>query len=115
MHLKDIDQREGVALRAFPLEKQAGELDPCRAVVHMPVGSVPCGVVKVGISLMVTVVLPRIVGQRVPHKLVLAPADVTVTPLIGERFGDPIQVMVIGDEPVAIMPVLPWPKEADRG
>lgn len=115
MDLNRIDQREGLALRAFPLEKEAGELDATRAVVHMPVGSIPCGIIKHGVGIKVMVMLPRVVGVRVPHKLCVAPVDVPVTPLLGERFGEPLGVLVIGDEPLTIMPVLPWPTEAAHG
>lgn len=105
-----METNVAVALRVFPMEKSADEPDITRTIVHMPAGSKPCGLVKTHNGVGICVVLPAIVGPRVPHALQVAPADVIVEPLLGRRFGEPIGILNYGAQPFAVMPDLPWPE-----
>lgn len=108
-----MEIQNGVALRVFPMEKLADELDATRAVVHMPVGSKPFDVIPLGRGVGICVILPRVVGPRVPHPVLAMPADVPVIPLLGRSLGEPIGVLLFGDTPLAIVPELPWPQPED--
>lgn len=100
-----------VAMRVFPIEKLSNDPDPSRCVVHMPVGAKPCGfIILDGNKMGVPVILPRVVGTRVPHSFVLMQADIPVLPLLGRHFGQPLGVVVMFGHPVALVPEYPWPE-----
>jgi hypothetical protein len=112
MSLPEFDQRDGMVLRAYPVEKREEDLERYRAFVAMPVGTKVLGVLRVGVGMRVMALTPRIQGARVLHGLVLAAPEEVITPRLGERFGEPLDFLILGDEPVAVLPVLPWPEVA---
>lgn len=114
-----MDIQNGVALRVFAVEKKhlaEGEVeDPCRAWVHMPVGTKPVGIVKTERGIGVCAILPRVLGSLVAHPVLVLQNDVPVVPLIGRSLGEPMGFLDFGGGVVlTLVPELPWPNPVEQ-